>query len=78
MTLWLNWSKKHRTLPLAKESAVLVRLAAVIAFTLFGIPGFAADESVSGTLEHRLNMTIDRALTQQRIVGALSPGRRLP
>jgi CubicO group peptidase (beta-lactamase class C family) len=71
MTLWLNWSKKHRTLLLAKESAVLVRLAAVIAFTLFGIPGFAADESGSGTLKHRLNMTIDRALTQQRIVGAV-------
>jgi CubicO group peptidase (beta-lactamase class C family) len=50
---------------------MMPRIATIIALTLCGTVTFAAVEPRSGALEHRLDSTVDRALAQGRIVGAV-------
>jgi CubicO group peptidase (beta-lactamase class C family) len=50
---------------------MMFRLATICTLTLCGTPVFAVAEAVGGTLQQRLNIAVDRALTQKRIVGAV-------
>jgi CubicO group peptidase (beta-lactamase class C family) len=50
---------------------MMPRFATIIALALCGTLAFAADDPRSGALEHRLNTTVNRALAQGRIVGAV-------